>query len=135
VGKDGRVCYHNFKGIADYGDLGHAEVVDMNIPTEKYKDFVNTYLSLFSNNLDRPDIGDIGSEYRSLIGLENGADNSLYPIFQSSAQAIGFKVEVGNGNDPDTLRRKTIWVMDTKKFPFHQAEVYHQYHGKNLLIN
>lgn len=31
--KDGKVCYHNFKGVADYGSLGHAEAVQLEVPT------------------------------------------------------------------------------------------------------
>lgn len=29
--KEGRVCYHNFQGVADYGKLGHGEVVGMKV--------------------------------------------------------------------------------------------------------
>mmetsp|Transcript_15812 Transcript_15812/g.31890 ORF Transcript_15812/g.31890 Transcript_15812/m.31890 type:complete len:94 (-) Transcript_15812:194-475(-) len=29
---DGKVCYHNAGNVADYGKLGHAEVVSMRIP-------------------------------------------------------------------------------------------------------
>lgn len=46
--KEGRVCYHNFQGIADYGKLGHGEVVGMTIPQSKIKDFANLYFSLFN---------------------------------------------------------------------------------------
>ena len=34
----------------------------------------------------------------------------------------------GRGNDPDTLDKKLVYVMDTAKFPFYVAEVYHQFH-------
>ena len=36
---------------------------------------------------------------------------------------------IGKGDDADTLGKKLIWVMDSDKFPFRQAEVYHQFHG------
>jgi hypothetical protein len=29
TGSEGRVCYHNFQSLADYGKLGHGEVVGM----------------------------------------------------------------------------------------------------------
>ena len=45
--KEGRVCYHNFQGIADYGKLGHGEVVGMTIPQSKIGDFASLYFSLF----------------------------------------------------------------------------------------
>ena len=64
----GRVCYHNLQGVADYGSLGHGEVVAVDVPAEKVQDFAKEYFSLFRNG-DRPDRNDRGPEYRSLIGL------------------------------------------------------------------
>ena len=43
----GRVCYHNFQSIADYGKLGHSEVVGMSLPTDKIPDFAEFYFALF----------------------------------------------------------------------------------------
>jgi len=34
----------------------------------------------------------------------------------------------GNGSDPDTLGKRTVWVHDINEFPFHNAELYHQFH-------
>ena len=44
---EGRVCYHNFQRIADYGKLGHGEVVGMTIPESKIGDFSDLYFSLY----------------------------------------------------------------------------------------
>jgi hypothetical protein len=44
----GRVCYHNFQGVADYGKYGHGEVVGMKLPTDKIVDFAKVYFSLFN---------------------------------------------------------------------------------------
>jgi len=51
------VCYHNLLGVADYGSLGHGEVVGLQIPAtpEAYKGFIDEYFSLFGKDLDRPD--------------------------------------------------------------------------------
>ena len=46
--KEGRVCYHNFQGVADYGKLGHGEVVGMTIPQSKIGDFSDLYFSLYN---------------------------------------------------------------------------------------
>ena len=46
--KEGRVCYHNFQGVADYGKLGHGEVVGMTIPQSKIVDFSDLYFSLYN---------------------------------------------------------------------------------------
>lgn len=35
----------------------------------------------------------------------------------------------GNGDEPDTLLKRTVYVMDSDKFPFYIAEPYHQFHN------
>lgn len=44
---EGRVCYHNFQRVADYGKLGHGEVVGMNLPENQIVDFSKVYFSLY----------------------------------------------------------------------------------------
>ena len=44
----GRVCYHNFQSVADYGKYGHGEVVGMKLPTDKIVDFAKVYFSLYN---------------------------------------------------------------------------------------
>jgi len=128
--KEGRVCYHNLQGVADYGKLGHSEVVGMNIPQSKIKDFSALYFSLYNpKTKDRVDPGDRGGEYRSLLGLPGGTSHTSYPLVQAEAEKAGFKLVDGKGNDPDTLGKQIVYVHDTKNFPFYQAEVYHQYHN------
>jgi len=128
TGKEGRVCYHNLQGMADYGKLGHGEVVGMQIPQNKIGDFAKEYFNLFSSKGERVDPMDRGGEYRSLIGLPNGANNPLYPVVEAAAQSKGMTLAQGKGNDPDTLGTKKVYIYDTEKFPFYQAEVYHQFH-------
>ena len=80
--KKGVVCYHNLMGVGDYGSLGYGEVVGMDLPKteESMRAFAKEYFSLFKNG-DRPDLGDRGLEYRSLIGLPSGVEE---PSFQCS---------------------------------------------------
>jgi len=79
---------------------------------------------------DRPDKGDRGPEYRSLLGLPGGTSSPLYADVAAAAAArgVGLTLAAGKGDDPDTVGKGTVWVMDTAAFPFHQGEVYHQYH-------
>jgi len=128
--KDGIVCYHNFQGKGDYGKLGYGEVVGMQIPAAKIGNFADEYFSLLDSNGDRPDKGDLGTEYRSLLGIPGGVKSPLFPAIQEAAtkSGKGIKLVEGKGNDPDTLFKGTIFVMDTARFPFRQAEIYHQYH-------
>lgn len=126
---DGKVCYHNAASIADYGKLGHAEVVGLKIPPSKLKDFAAEYFKLFDKKGDRPDqAGDRGSEYRSLVGIPGGAKSDYAKLLVDTSIANGDKLDFayGKGNDKDT--RKTSFVMDTADFPFFVAEQYHQFH-------
>jgi hypothetical protein len=43
-----RVCYHNSNNIADYGRLGHGEVVGLTIPEASIGDFAKVYFSLYN---------------------------------------------------------------------------------------
>jgi hypothetical protein len=72
--------------------------------------------------------GDRGLEYRSLIGLPGGIKNDQIPAIEAAAKTKGLRLVEGKGNDPDTLFKRVIYVMDTEKFPFYQAELYHQFH-------
>jgi len=131
TGPDSKVCYHNAASVADYGKLGHAEVVALRIPASKFKDFCLEYCNLFSKEGYRPDqAGDRGSEYRNLVGVPGGVD-SVYArqlVEVSSSQEGGDKLDFakGKGNDPD--RRSLCFIMDTAEFPFYMGEQYHQFH-------
>jgi hypothetical protein len=61
---EGRVCYHNFQGVADYGKLGHGEVVGLRIPQSAVGDFAGEYFALFGDRGERADPMDKGGEYR-----------------------------------------------------------------------
>lgn len=130
LGSEGRVCYHNYQGMADYGKLGHAEVVGMSIPQDKLADFAKVYFNLFDPATgERVDPQDKGPEYRSLIGLPGGIKHPLYETAVAAVgTAMGFTLVSGKGNEPDTLgKNKLVNVYDTNTFPFHQAEVYMQF--------
>jgi len=70
----------------------------------------------------------LGPEYRSLLGLPGGTNSKYFQVIKDAADKKGITLKEGNGNDPDTLGKKMAFVMDSTKFPFYQAEVYHQFH-------
>jgi peptide methionine sulfoxide reductase MsrA len=138
--KDGKVCYHNAGNVADYGKLGHAEVVGLTIPKSKFYDFAVEYFQLFDASGNRPDqAGDRGTEYRSLVGIPGGARGEYAKILVDASIATGDKLDFGIGKGDDKDVRKTSFVMDNtgeKGFPFYVAEQYHQFHdGFNLNEN
>ena len=102
----------------------------MSVPEASYGDFAKEYFSLFGADLERPDKGDRGPEYRSLVGLPGGVQSPLYPALEKAAAERGLRLAVGKGDDADTLGKRAVWVMDSDKFPFYQAEIYHQFHGR-----
>eukprot|EP00549_Striatella_unipunctata_P001896 CAMPEP_0118681326 /NCGR_PEP_ID=MMETSP0800-20121206/4873_1 /TAXON_ID=210618 ORGANISM="Striatella unipunctata, Strain CCMP2910" /NCGR_SAMPLE_ID=MMETSP0800 /ASSEMBLY_ACC=CAM_ASM_000638 /LENGTH=291 /DNA_ID=CAMNT_0006577603 /DNA_START=17 /DNA_END=892 /DNA_ORIENTATION=- len=126
---DGKVCYHNALNVADYGKLGHAEVVHMKIPPSKFEEFAAEYFKLFDDKGFRPDqFGDRGPEYRNLVGIKGGTNSDLAQKLIKSSIATGDKVDfaVGKGDDRDAA--KVVFVMDIEKYPFFIAENYHQFH-------
>jgi len=127
---DGKVCYHNFSRISDYGPLGHAEVVSLRIPPSSYKDFALEYTKLFDKNGYRPDqAGDKGTEYRNIVGFPGGAKTDVYlKQLVEASKENGDKLAFaeGGGDDPD--RRALVFVMDTDAYPSFVAEQYHQFH-------
>lgn len=125
---DGKVCYHNAAQISDYGKLGHAEVVSIQIPPSKFEEFAVEYCKLFSDGLRPDQYGDRGSEYRNLVGLAGGAKSEYAKSLIKASQETGDQLDfaVGKGNDNDVP--KVCFVMDTANFPFFVAEQYHQFH-------
>mmetsp|Transcript_7166 Transcript_7166/g.9688 ORF Transcript_7166/g.9688 Transcript_7166/m.9688 type:complete len:153 (+) Transcript_7166:692-1150(+) len=71
---------------------------------------------------------DRGGEYRYLLGLPGGTKHPMYAQVEEAATAKNFQLEVGKGNEGDTIGRRIVYVYDTATFPFYQAEVYHQFH-------
>ena len=124
------VCYHNALNRADYGKLGYTEVVGINLPSNKVEAFATDYFKLFGADSERPDKGDVGSEYRSVIGIPGGMSGETFNAVKTALLKSGkdLKLVEGNGNEKDTLGKKIVYVMDSNLFPFKQAEVYHQFH-------
>ena len=83
LGDQGRVCYHNLQMIADYGRLGHGEVVGMKIPESSIGEFAKEYFALFSPQNERVDPLDIGPEYR-LVPL----DGSKVPCTRTADRVV-----------------------------------------------
>lgn len=89
-------------------------------------DFTQEFGKLFDKKGDRPDKLDQGLEYRSILGVPGGVDSKWMPDIENKLP--GMSLKKGQGNDPDTLGKRTIWVYDSNDFGFHPAEVYHQFH-------
>ena len=104
----------------------------MSIPETSVGDFAKEYFEMFTKNGERVDPMDKGGEYRSLLGLPGGMTNPMYKQVEEAAMVKGLTLVAGKGNDPDTLGKKLVYVMDSNKFPFYQAEVYHQFHDDFL---
>eukprot|EP00585_Thalassiosira_rotula_P012974 CAMPEP_0196132692 /NCGR_PEP_ID=MMETSP0910-20130528/2202_1 /TAXON_ID=49265 /ORGANISM="Thalassiosira rotula, Strain GSO102" /LENGTH=322 /DNA_ID=CAMNT_0041392317 /DNA_START=74 /DNA_END=1042 /DNA_ORIENTATION=- len=126
---NGKVCYHNAQNIADYGKLGHAEVVSMRIPSSKFEEFAVEYCKLFDKDGNRPDqFGDRGTEYRNVVGIPGGKSSPLAESLVKASLKTGDKLDfaVGKGDDRDLA--KVSFIMDTADFPAFGAEQYHQFH-------
>eukprot|EP00490_Sorites_sp_Unknown_P009446 CAMPEP_0114697920 /NCGR_PEP_ID=MMETSP0191-20121206/74303_1 /TAXON_ID=126664 /ORGANISM="Sorites sp." /LENGTH=245 /DNA_ID=CAMNT_0001997571 /DNA_START=28 /DNA_END=765 /DNA_ORIENTATION=+ len=126
--EEGLVCYHNAMGKADYGQLGHSEVVSMTLPVSAFSSFAKKFWEICPKGVRR-DVQDVGGEYRSVVGLPGGIHSPLMAQLRADATA---KLVAGAGNDADTLGSDTVLVYDTDEFPAHEAEKYHQFHDDML---
>jgi len=129
VGENSKVCYHNMKEDADYGKMGHTEVVAVKIPNDRVLYFMQAFLDLFDARGIRADPQDAGGEYRTALGLPGGIENDAIGVLKQFAAEKGMKVLPGKGNEADTLKDRIIYVYDTQAFPFYPGELYHQYHN------
>jgi len=69
------------KEKGDYEQLGHGEVVFMDIPEANFKDFAKIYFDNFVkifSKYARKDVFDKGPGYRHLVGIPGGMKSSLF---------------------------------------------------------
>uniref|UniRef100_A0A7S0J2C6 peptide-methionine (S)-S-oxide reductase n=1 Tax=Calcidiscus leptoporus TaxID=127549 RepID=A0A7S0J2C6_9EUKA len=129
------VCYHCAGGCSsDYTELGHAEVVQVLLDTNKSEEQIRALAANFFSSFtgpdgarQRPDPMDIGAPYRSVIGLPGGASSPLFPQVQQANAHGMLLVASQSGHNPD--HPNTVYVYDTAAFPFFRGERYHQYHS------
>lgn len=125
------VCYAD-SAYRDYAALGHAEVTRVlldDASAQKQlsalaRDFFDSFQGPAGKRF-RPDPQDMGTPYRSLVGLPGGLNSPLYPTF-AAANTHGMDLKPGRGGDAD--EPNTVWVMDSADFPYWDGEVYHQFH-------
>jgi len=119
----GQACYFDSKVTS--------EVVGMTIPKTSLHDFATVYFKTFVG-YDRSHRNDVGPHYRAAIGLPGGLSSPLMVEIRRAhtdqKSSFKFNFAEGKGDDADTLNKPLIWVYDSIKFPFHQAEIYHQFH-------
>lgn len=122
----GHVCYHNWQRSVDYGSLGYAEVVSVDLPESSLDAVAEHFFESICVRGIRQDRQDAGAEYRSLVGFPGGIDSTMGRAFKEIGEGHGVNVVAGVGGDADTMG--TVYVMDSVEYPFYQAEVYHQFH-------
>mmetsp|Transcript_23679 Transcript_23679/g.67427 ORF Transcript_23679/g.67427 Transcript_23679/m.67427 type:complete len:252 (+) Transcript_23679:85-840(+) len=132
TGKHGSACYHNAANYSDYGILGHAEVVEVVVPLDYLEQAFNVYFGSFmqfdEGQWSRPDFYDQGSEYRSVLGVPGGMENKRVLEAVKAADTKNITLRPGLGSDPDTFGGNSLYIMDSNKFPFIQAELCLQFH-------
>jgi len=140
----GTACYHGLPD-KDYSRLGHSEAVSISLdeitgPTARKQvaALAALYFEHGFNSEDskrrRQDPGDVGSEYRNVIGLPGGMSNAeLWPLFQA-ANVYGMPLIRGTGGtNGDTEDEYVVYVYDSMAFPFFRGEAYHQFHTNDVL--
>jgi hypothetical protein len=132
TGANGTACYHNQQNFSDYGVLGDAEVVEVDVPLasldKAFAVYFGSFLELQPGMWARPDVFDMGAQYRALVGVPGGLANARVLEAMQRANVHNMTLQAGQGSDPDTLVNNNVYVMDTTKFSFIQAELCLQFH-------
>lgn len=121
----GDICY------TSYGSKGHTEVVALRVPLNRLADVTRVVWSSLFVDGERSDDVNRGAEYRAAVGFPGGVAGSpdvLEIIDAAQGERRMAVLEAGAGNDDDTLGKQRVYVYDSSAFPFHQAELYHQFH-------
>ncbi|CAL5228143.1 g11222 [Coccomyxa viridis] len=140
-GPQGQVCYYSGPQDALYEKLGHAEVVQVQLDGSKTKQemekFADVYFSQFRKTpfgMLRLDPQDAGPGYRNVIGIPGGVSSPLFRVLQER-NVHEMKLVEGEGNTYDSHGKalegdkfNTVFIVDSIKLPFYQAEKYHQFH-------
>jgi len=129
LNRAGRACSPYYSRNADIA-LSPAKVVGLKVPTKNVGAIAAVFWGLFCG-IDRVDVQNIGPQYRAVIGLPGGMRSPLLPeVIAAQRQVVSqpFELKEGRGGDADTLGQALVWVMDSSRFPFHQGEVYNQFH-------
>jgi len=134
-GASGRVCYHcGLVCPEDYAGLGHSEVVQVRLDAASAPqqmqalahDFFDSFRCTVQGGCTRPDPGDQGSAYRSVLGVPGGMDGPLFAVV-AAANTHGMRLTRGQGDEGEA--RNSVLVYDSLHLPFHLGEPYHQFHS------
>mmetsp|Transcript_27695 Transcript_27695/g.89095 ORF Transcript_27695/g.89095 Transcript_27695/m.89095 type:complete len:252 (+) Transcript_27695:89-844(+) len=129
AGADGTVCYENPLNHSVYTDLGHAEVVQVDVPLNAafgaFDLFYRSFIQLDDGIWAREDFFDVGPAYRAMVGLPGGLQRGAPELLEAlhSANLHNMTLREGRGSDEDTLGKNLVFVMDSDQFGFHQAEL------------
>lgn len=132
TGPDGQLCYYNDKNVSYYAALGHGEVTQVDVPTSRLQDAFSVYFSAFveydTGLFGRPDYFDRGSGYREQLGFPGGIRNTEIMAAVRAANSINLTLIEGAGSDADTLLTNKVYIMDSDRFDFAQAELCMQFY-------
>lgn len=132
TGPRGAACYHNPSNFSDYGRLGHAEAVEVEVPFKSldaaFAVYFDSFVQVDKGLWSRFDFYDQGAEYRSLLGVPGGIKNDAVMEAVRRSNVHNLTLLPGQGSDPDTFFTNTVFVMDSLQYPFIQAELCLQFH-------
>jgi len=133
----GQLCYENANGTDPYASYGAAEVVSLILQPAQVelaaRVYFATFVELQPGIWGRPDLRDLGAEYRALIGVPGGLSGPHGAALRA-ANVNNQSLTVDDaGSQPDTIGTDRVYVMDSTRFPAVQAEICLQCHDDALV--
>ena len=158
-GGGGKACYHGTPGT-DYGRLGHAEAVSVELAHEPATALaqIAALSKLYfehgfqsrpcrgANDLgcvlgptgwqrrQRLDPQDAGPMYRNVIGFPGGMGNSTLLKLIELANVHAMPLVLGAGGPSSDLEGEyVVYIYDSLAHPFYRAEATHQFHANDVV--
>lgn len=137
----GQVCYHGGPSGSLYEDLGHAEVVQVQLDAAsgpvadaQFTALLRYYFTAgFTAENTRLDPQDSGPPYRAVIGIPGGTHGPLYPLI-AKMNARNMPIAEGKGGPREDLQDERLaYVYDSLRYHFYRGEAYHQFHVNRVL--
>jgi len=132
TGPAGQVCYYNDQNISYYATMGQGEVTQVEVPRanmqEAFAAFFGAFREYSPGLFGRPDYFDRGAGYREQLGFPGGVSNDEIMEAVRAANLINLTLLEGVGADPDTLITNNVYIVDSDKFAFAQAEICMQFY-------
>ena len=130
-----KACYDNKENEDVYVGLNHSEAVKVELSnadelSQALELYFSSFIELAPKVYGREDYFDRGKQFRAIVGVPGGVKGVFFPLI-AQANKNGMKLVDGDAvtAQEDTLGKNMVYVTDSEKGRFYQAELCLQFHN------